>query len=150
YVTEPPWTTNHASPSFHFHNWYGFGMVDAAAAVGMAKSYSLGQLGTFANTGFIPSGAAINVPIPDTSVAGATSTITVPAGLQFVEAVQIRVNMNHPGGVSQVGIELVSPQGTLSVLKNVEDAYVFATSFVDQVLLTNAFYGENPAGTWTI
>jgi subtilisin-like proprotein convertase family protein len=58
--------------------------------------------------------------------------------------------MTHPGGVSQVGIELVSPQGTLSVLKNVEDAYIFATSFVDQVLLSNAFYGENPAGAWTI
>jgi hypothetical protein len=91
YVTEPPWTTNHASPSpFHFHNWYGFGMVDAAAAVSMAKDYTLGQLGTFANTGFIPSGTAINVPIPDSSVAGATSTISVPGTLQFVEAVQIR------------------------------------------------------------
>jgi len=148
YVTEPGWMTNAAG--FHFHNWYGFGMVDAAAAVSMAEGYTLGQLGTFANTGFIPSGAAINIPIPDTSVAGATSTILIPAGLQFVEAVQIRVNMIHPGGVSQVGIELVSPQGTLSVLKNVEDAYIFATSFVDQVLLSNAFYGENPAGTWTI
>jgi len=44
-------------------------MVDAAAAVSMAEGYTLGQLGTFANTGFIPSGAAINIPIPDTSVA---------------------------------------------------------------------------------
>src|SRR5262249_39652117 len=36
YVAEPAWTVNHASPTpFKFHNWYGFGMVDAAAAVDM-------------------------------------------------------------------------------------------------------------------
>jgi len=151
YAAELPWTVNHASPSpFHYHNWYGFGMVDAAAAVSMAKSYALGQLGTFTNTGFIPSGALLNLAITDSSAVGATSTISVPGGsVQFVEAVQIRVNVLHPR-IDQVGIELISPQGTHSLLKNAADGYFFASDFVDQVLLSNAFYGENPVGSWTI
>jgi len=49
-----------------------------------------------------------------------------------------------------VGIELISPQGTHSLLKNAADGYFFASDFVDQVLLSNAFYGENPVGSWTI
>src|SRR5437879_2830293 len=54
YTAEPAWTTNHATPqAFKFHNWYGFGMVDASAAVTKARTYTAGQFGTFVNTGFI-------------------------------------------------------------------------------------------------
>src|SRR5882672_10314267 len=67
YVAEPAWLTNAAG--FKFHNWYGFGMVDASAAVNLARTYTVGQLGTFANTGLISSGA-INIAIPDNSVTG--------------------------------------------------------------------------------
>jgi len=77
YFAEPAWTTNAAS--FKFHDWYGFGMVDASAAVNMARSYTLGQLGAFANTGFISS-PTLNIAIPDNSVAGASHALTVPAG----------------------------------------------------------------------
>ena len=46
YIAEPAWTTNFAG--FKFHNWYGFGMVNASAAVNMATTYMLGQLGALA------------------------------------------------------------------------------------------------------
>ena len=148
YIAEPAWTTNFAG--FKFHNWYGFGMVNASAAVNMATTYTAGQLGTFANTGFIASGA-LGLAIPDNSTVGATSTLNVPntPGVQFSEAVQIRVSATHTF-TGDLGIELVSPKGTRSVLKNIRDQFGASANLSNMVLLSNAFYGENPTGTWTI
>ena len=146
YVAEPGWIVNGAG--FNFHNWYGFGMVDASAAVNMARTYAV-NLGTFADTGFISS-AALNLAIPDQNATGVTSTITVLAGtVSVIEAVQIRVNITHTFD-GDLGIELMSPAGTRSVLKNIADGYAGAANLTNQVFLSNAFYGENPAGVWTI
>jgi len=148
YVAEPGWTANAAG--IKFHNWYGFGMVDASAAVNMAGTYTPGQLGTFANTGLISSGA-ISIAIPDNSVSGASNALAVPGGppVQVVEAVQISVTATHPA-IGDLGIELVSPLGTRSVLKNIRDGFAGSANLNGMVLLSNAFYGENPAGVWTI
>jgi len=147
YVAEPGWVTNGAG--FKYHNWYGFGMVDAFAAVSMAKAYTLGQLGTFTNTGFISSGT-LSLPIPNNSGTGASNSMTVPGGtVSAIEAVQIRVSLTHPF-IGELGIELISPSLTRSVLKNVTDGYAGADNLSNQIFLSNASYGENPAGTWTI
>jgi len=148
YVGEPGWVTNAAG--FRFHNWYGFGMTDASAAVNLARTYTVGQLGTFANTGLISSGA-INIAIPDNSVTGsAPSILTVPTNpVHVIEAVQISVTATHPA-VGDLGIELKSPSNTTSVLKNIRDGFAGSANLNGMVLLSNAFYGENPAGTWTI
>jgi subtilisin family serine protease len=146
YTAEPAWTTNAAG--FHFHNWYGFGMVDANAAVTAAASYST-NLGTLTDTGFIASAAA-SQPIPDNSATGASSAIKVPANpVHFVEAVQITVSVAH-NAVGDLGIELVSPQGTRSVLKNIRDGFGTSDNLDGMVLLSNAFYGEDPKGTWVM
>jgi len=147
YVAEPVWTTNAAG--FKFHNWYGFGMVDASAAVNMARTYTLGQLGTFVDTGFIAS-PTLSLAIPDNSVTGATNTLTVPGTpVQVIEAVQISVSATHTYS-GDLGIELTSPSATRSVLKNIRDGFDSSADLNGMVLLSNAFYGENPAGTWTI
>ena len=148
YIAEPAWTTNFAG--FKFHNWYGFGMLNASAAVNMARTYALGQLGALTNTGFIASGA-LGLAIPDNSSVGATTTLNVPntPGVQFIEAVQIRVSATHTF-TGDLGIELTSPKGTRSVLKNIRDQFGGSANLSNMVLLSNAFYGENPAGTWTI
>jgi subtilisin-like proprotein convertase family protein/subtilisin family serine protease len=147
YVAEPAWTPNAAG--FKFHNWYGFGMVDASAAVNMAKTYAV-NLGMFSDTGFIVSAAALGLAIPDDSATGVTAMlkVNVPA-VQFVEAVQIRVNITHPF-TGDLGVELSSPQGTRSVLKTIRDGFAGSADLTNMVLLSNAFYGENPTGTWTI
>jgi len=149
-VAEPAWTTNHATPqAFKFHNWYGFGLVDASAAVNMARTFTANQFGAFANTGVISSGA-LNIAIPDNSVAGASSTLTVPVNpVHVIETVQISVSATHQNS-GDLGIELLSPLGTRSVLKNIRDGFTGSTDLSGMVLLSNAFYGENPAGVWTI
>jgi subtilisin family serine protease len=146
YVAEPGWTTNGAG--YNFHNWYGFGMVDAGKAVTMAKNY-LVNLGTFTDTGFIPS-APLSLPIPDNSATGASNTIPIATSpVAVVEAVQIRVSLTHPA-LGDLGIEVISPAGTRSVIKNIEDGYADSADLSNQVFLTNAFYGESPVGVWTI
>jgi subtilisin family serine protease len=149
YSAEPGWTNNHASPTpFHYHNWYGFGLIDAGAAVTMAKTYSV-NLGNFTDTGFI-STQGLSVVIPDNNAAGVTSMLPVPAGsVAVIEEVQIRVTLTHPS-VRDLGIEVISPAGTRSVIKNIEDGYLPNQSMTNQIFLTNAFYGENPTGTWSI
>ena len=61
----------------------------------------------------------------------------------------MRVSVTHPA-VGELGVELISPSGTRSVLKNILDGYADSPDLTDQIFLSNAFYGENPAGTWTI
>ncbi len=146
YVAEPGWTRNAAG--FKFHNWYGFGMVDASAAVNMARTYTAGQLGAFVNTGFTSS-AALNLAILDNSTAGVTHQLNVPGSVQKVEAVQITVNVTHPSS-GDIGIELTSPSNTRSVLKNIRDGFASSPNLDGMVLLSNAYYGENPTGIWTI
>jgi subtilisin family serine protease len=147
YVAEPAWTTNAAGR--RFHNWYGLGMVDASAAVNMARnSYAL--LGPMSNTGFIAS-PALAIAIPDNSVTGASHSLNVPStpGVQVIEAVQIRVSLTHTF-TGDLGIELTSPSGTRSVLLNALNGFGSSNDLSNMVLLSNAFYGENPTGTWTI
>ena len=48
------WETNAAG--YKFHNWYGFGKVDAAEAVSVASSYTANSRGTFASSGIKASG----------------------------------------------------------------------------------------------
>jgi len=123
-------------------------MVNASAAVSMARTYTLGQLGTFADTGFISS-AALSLSIP-TGKRGRRD--------QHLEC-SSQPGAGHRGGPDSrlgnaplhrvLGIELISPSGKRSVLKNIFDGFSGA-DLNGMVLLSNAFYGENPAGVWTI
>lgn len=152
YVTEQGWILNAAARNFH--NWYGFGAVDASAAVAMAKGVCAAGcgLGTFANTGWITSNV-LNLAIADNSIVGQSAALTVPAvgtgGI--VEAVQIKVTTaNGTSGFNgDLGIELISPSGTKSILKNVKDG-MSGTNLPGMVFESNAFYGETSAGSWTI
>ena len=68
---------------------------------------------------------------------------------KVIEAVQIRVSITHTF-TGDLGIELTSPLGTRSVLKNIADQFAGDDNLSNMVLLSNAFYGENPTGAWTI
>jgi subtilisin-like proprotein convertase family protein len=147
-VVEPAWTVNAAG--FAFHDWYGFGAVDVDAAVAMAQSLIPGSLGTYANSGWLPS-AALNLPIPDASALGVSGTLVVPGTPRnlIIESVQVEVTAQHPSP-SDLGIELVSPLGTRSVLLTIRNGFAPGSGVFQMVLASNAFYGEAAAGTWTL
>ena len=145
YAAEPAWVLN-AAGRWH-HNWYGFGAVDVDAALAFLQTYVPGSLGTLGDTGWIQSAAALALPIPDNTGAGATSTLAAP-GARTVEYVQIQVGITHarPG---DLGIELTSPSGTRSVLLNIRNGFGPATG-LSFTLASSAFYGEPAAGNWTV
>ena len=148
YVAEQGWVTNAAG--YKFHNWYGFGAVNAGAAVTMAQTYTLGSLGTFATTGWISSGT-LGSAIPDNSIIGVSVplTVTMVGTGGIVEAVQIKVTTAGSGYTGDLGIEITSPSGTKSILKTIRDG--FNGSYLDgMVLASNTFYGETSTGTWTV
>jgi subtilisin-like proprotein convertase family protein len=69
-----------------------------------------------------------------------------------VESVQINLQVTHVQS-GQVGVELTSPSGTKSILLNINNALLMAStpdSDLDVTLTSHAFYGENASGTWTL
>ena len=141
-ITEDAWITNTAG--LPFHNWYGFGHVNAGNAVVQAKAYTedLDVLveNNYSNTPFIF--------IPDDSVAGAEDTVDVIDDL-VIEAIQVSVTASH-SWTGDLGFELTSPGGTKSILLNVNNSFVFSDDLSNFVMLTNAFYGESSDGVWVL
>lgn len=173
FVAHPGWVENAAG--FAHNNLYGFGRVNAGDAVALAKRYTNAMpeqvitdwvsLGTQANDD------SLNVVIADNNAAGAVQTIEVTDDV-VVEGVQFAFDVANPELVTaeaasqttagiDLAIEVTSPAGTKSVLLSskqaiVEPAFDFAVGYYqgyilkNSVFLSNAFYGEDAKGTWTI
>lgn len=139
---ETPWITNKAG--FNFHNFYGFGRINVDKAVDLAKIYDF-PLGTFKTTGFKYDSGTINVAVPDGSPAGVTQTMAVTDAMA-IEAVQLRVSTTDCAG--DMGLELTSPMGTKSILMNI-NSKLRDGAILNHIFLSNAFYGEPSAGTWS-
>ena len=88
--TSPGWANNGAG--LHVNQEYGFGVVDATAAVLLARTITpVGPERSYA----APLELA-NADIPDNDATGASSTITVSAsGISRVEVVEIEVSVGH-------------------------------------------------------
>ncbi len=150
YEYEQGWIQN--SAGFWFNNFYGFGLVDAEAAVNMAKTYT-SSLGTAVelNPGLNDNNyrSVSNQTIPDANATGITNTINITSNIT-VEAVQIRVVATHNRS-GELGIELTSPSGIKSILLNINNSLLFEDdSNLNITLVSNAFYGEPSQGNWTI
>ena len=138
---------------YHFNHEYGFGVVDAKAAVDLAKGWnSLPPMGSSP----VESGL-LNKRIPDAPETGdpvtITSTLTLDTGLKFTEFVEINVSLQH-GSFRDLEIELVSPSGAVSRLVGEFDTYADSG---DLVPLYGTFrfgsarhLGEDPNGVWQL
>ncbi|PKP63844.1 MAG: hypothetical protein CVT86_04175, partial [Alphaproteobacteria bacterium HGW-Alphaproteobacteria-8] len=149
------WAFNGASHwnggGMHFSNDYGFGLVDALAAVRLAETWTTQQ--TSANwrieAGATWEGAAL---IPDNTPEGLTISFTVDSDIDL-EVVSIRLGMwldESPEGsrLTDLTITLTSPSGAESILATpsgqtslTPDAWVFTS---------NAFRGERASGEWML
>ena len=153
YVARHAWQTNAAG--YDFHNWYGFGAVDIDAAVTLAQSsYAPGSLGTLVESAWFESGAdgSSAVAIPDADGAGASAVLDV-TGLPEsadIEAVVLEIDIEHSDAFD-LGVTLQSPAGTASVLNPPFNSVLEDfPGLRNWQLLSNAFYGENPNGAWTV
>jgi kexin len=108
--TDADWTTNGAG--LHVNHKYGFGAVDAQAAVAIARTIvPAGPELSFASPVASPS-----VVIPDQNGAGVSSTLTLSnTGIGHVEFVEIIPTVSHPR-TGDLEISLSHAGGTSSVL----------------------------------
>jgi len=134
------WKTNAAGRKFNQN--YGFGLVDADALCTEARKYSGVTAMQTEATGTVTVGASI----PDGSTTGISRTFSMVQTTPL-EEVLATIQLTHPRR-SDLSIYLISPSGTSSRLKYPTGADTGAD--LSWTFCTNAFWGENPAGTWTV
>jgi subtilisin-like proprotein convertase family protein len=135
------WKTNGAG--FAFNQNYGFGLIDATALVQEAVNYSgVTPLQTF-SSGTITVGAAI----PDNSLTGITDTFNVTE-TSLLEEVLVTLSITHTfrGDIEAL---LTSPMGTTSRLA-IRSGSDSADNINNWQYLSNAFWGEDPFGLWSL
>lgn len=139
------WTTNAAGHDVS--HTYGFGRVDAAAAVAAAADWqSLPAEQT------VTASASPNAAIPDVSLTGTTSSITLGADKPrlTVEYVEVEVTAPHPYW-HDLEIVLIAPSGTQSVLA---PAAASATSYDEGFegwrFGSTRHFGESSQGEWRL
>jgi len=127
---------------------YGFGTVDAGAAVRLAASWE--QTHTLENEVSLSSRNASGATISNSSPA-ITQTVTIDEGID-VENVAIDIALSHED-VTDLRVTLTSPSGLTSSLVN-NPGGVFegavTTTAEGYRLTSNAFYGESSEGQWTL
>jgi PKD repeat protein len=147
-VLEQGWVTNGAG--YTFSNRYGFGGVDASAAVAMAKSYTVympaaqNSAGTYAFTAT----SAADV-VPPASATGGSITFTVSEAFSTVEFAVVFINVASTPGLQCNQIELTSPAGTKSILLHAANGFT-NSAIVSTRFESNAFYGEQINGQWIL
>ena len=98
---------------YHFNHEYGFGMVDAKAAVDMARGWT--NVPTLESVNAV-SQAAVTIPPPSGStLQTVTTTLTLNTGIRFTEFVEVNTDFDHTS-FRDMEIELVSPSGVVSTL----------------------------------
>ena len=136
---------------YNFNHEYGFGMVDAKAAVDLANGWA--NVPTFRNMS--AESGRINLTIPDatSTLPGArvTSTLTLQPFVGFVEYIEVKAHFAHTS-FRDLDVELVSPTGAVSKLvphyeAPPEDRRMWDSEFR---FGSARHLGEDAAGVWTL
>ncbi len=161
------WVQNKAGN--FFHNYYGFGLIDASKAIEMAKGFHSPFIGKNQEEregiSEIYIGAARDIEAGNII----SKTINIPNGDNLIiEAVQVTPYI-EAAKADGLGIELVSPRGTKSVLLHPGNSFIeldannnikpykYPVTNVTSAdiikggnYLTNAFYEESSQGDWKL
>ena len=144
---------------YHFNHEYGFGVVDAAAAVDLARSWT--NLPPLQEAGI--QSAKIDRLIPDAYDAASIETVTLTltlnmdTGMDFTEFVEINTVFQH-NSFRDLDIELESPSGAVSKLAVPFDTFTDDDDPEDDYIPMRGPYrfgsakhlGEDPNGVWTL
>ncbi len=141
---------------YHFNHAYGFGVVDAGAAVELAKEWTNipAMLAATVESG------ELGLEVPDAPGAGETATVTsaltIDTGIGFTEFVEVRVSFQHDS-FRDLEIVLESPSGAESRLSVPLDTSTDPIFFFDYVPLYGEYrfgsakhLGEDPNGEWKL
>ena len=137
------------SERYSFNHEFGFGAVDAGAAVALAQNWTrlpaMRELEVEADD--------TNIDIPDLESSGSpttvTSTVTLPPYVEFVEFVELYVDWDHES-FRDLDIELVSPSGAVSII-GIGGTGLKGLGYHEAFRFGSARHlGENAEGEWTL
>lgn len=123
---------------------FGFGLVDAHAAVRLAETWE--SQSTFANRASLATTSTPGAAILDHQ--STTDTITFASGLE-IDHVEVAVDIGHTW-IGDLTVALTSPEGTTSTLVNMPGFGSAWESNIDFTLSSTQFWGETGAGAWTL
>ena len=134
------------SARYSFNHEYGFGVVDAGAAVTLSQNWDR-----------VPAMREIEVhaedtdlAIPDAPGAPVTSTVSLDSFIEFVEFVELNTEWDHES-IRDLRIELVSPSGAVStILPDYRTQSVVIPYSGSYRFGSSRHLGEAAAGTWTL
>ncbi|HEY8613834.1 MAG TPA: S8 family serine peptidase [Roseomonas sp.] len=130
-----------------FSRDYGFGLVDAHAAVRLAESYAGRTAKTAATALQVESEGAVPSPMALGSRSWTSLPIEVAAGIT-IEHVQLGIDVDTADAANLV-IDLVSPQGSrIRLLEAAEFTRNESWPEGGFILGTPGFWGEQGGGTW--
>jgi subtilisin family serine protease/subtilisin-like proprotein convertase family protein len=146
-INQYEWETN--SAGYKFHNWFGFGKINAADAVDMALSMQGNNLGAFQTTGFQQEDQD-ELVITDAETTSATIEIIKPDNSNnFIEFVRVSIQFNHLVPKS-IGLRLVSPDGTeVNIMQPMTNLGTNPANTLFDIGVSG-LYGESIEGTWTL
>jgi subtilisin-like proprotein convertase family protein len=139
--TDGGWTTNGAGR--HVNHKYGFGAIDAEAAVNLAKNWATVKPENSVTSGTI----VVNQTIPDDDPIGVTSTFNLGTNLR-IEHVEVVLNATHTYR-GDLEIVLTAPSGTQSILAQ-EHLIEDGDNYSNWVFTTVRDWDEMSAGTWSL
>lgn len=134
------WKENGAG--FRFNQNYGFGLLNATRLVEMARRFTSVTPLTTDNSDLQEVGEAV----PDGDDDGLSQTFEM-TGTSPLEELRVAIKATHPRR-GDLEAFLTSPSGTTSRLF-IRSASDFESD-LDWTFTSNAFWGEIPAGTWTL
>ena len=143
------------SERYSFHHEYGFGLVDAGAALNLARGWSavprLIRTTPVVNT--------VSETIPDAPGGGkksliastgtVTSSVSVNSDVEFIEFVEVSVSFDAPS-FRDLQIELWSPSATYSTLTVPFQGKDFVALDGNFRFGSARHLGENPDGVWSL
>lgn len=164
YIGSTPLPAGVTVKPFHVNDKYGFGEVNAGAAVDLAKTWTPLQPETSVTSGVVN----VNQPLPNGVATGVSIPVTFTGGLH-VEHVEVDLNTTGKER-GDIQVTLTSPNGTTSVLQAARDFRANGVQFTTDATVTSANsntatantdytdwamssvrdWGESSAGTWTV
>lgn len=147
-ATDMGWGVTGGSPVYHFNHKYGFGVIDAQAAVALAQTWSNAGPQLTHTTAL----AAPNLAVPENNTTGVSNTISVAnSGIANIEYIEITFSAGDHTYAGDLEITLTSPAGTVSQLSETHACQtVQCTAYSSWVFGSARHLGEAANGNWTL
>lgn len=145
--TDPTWQFNDATNwnggGLHYSDDYGFGLVDAAAAVALAKSWTTQDTIGNRTIDTVSANAVGGI-----AATGSSFSFTVPSSDSLtLNWARVQLDLDFPV-FDDLQVVLTSPGGASSMLLDAPGGLVSLNSTVQ--LTSDQFWGQTSVGTWTV